>query len=361
MAPLLKAFQVPSYLSLPAAAFDLSDRTIKYMEVRHEPGVGILPAVYEERKIKKGIIISGDVQDVEALVLELKSFKKRYKKTSFVNIALPEELAFVFDFDIRRSDIESGDLRQYIEFKLPEFIPFSVQNALFDFDVILETDKYLHVSVVVYPQDIVEEYLMAFEEAGYTVKSAELETVAIARSVVPGEYLQSTKSLMVLDVGTSKIGVTIMVGSAPVFSTAISFPMKSKFEELFKVQFGRKPTDDNELFEWKFKEGILFLPPDSLNKFEKKVINEIVKIKDYFNSHKSPFFEELSHVYLSGGNAATKGMDALLESSLSVECTIGNVWQNMFNIEKYIPEINKRESLKYATLSGLVLKDKHYE
>ncbi len=354
-------FSPPDFLTMPSAAFDLSDRSIKYLEVKFDKALGFLPTNYEERPLKAGIINAGDIQSIEELSQEIKYFRKKYKKFDFVNIALPEELAFVFDLKVKKSDLQDMDLRQHIEFRLPEFIPFSAQNATFDFDLIFETETSLHLSITVYPRDIVEEYSLAFENAGYIVKSAELETISIARAVIPNQK-QDTKTIsMVLDVGTNKIGVSILAGLAPLFSTAISFPMRQAFEELFEKKFGKRPKDDEELFEWKFKDGILFMEKDDLKKFEDNVLTEIIKIKNYFNSHKSKEFKDISHLYVSGGNAATKGFDAFLESALGIDTSFSNVWQNMFDLEKYLPEIDKRRSFKLATVNGLILKDRRYE
>ncbi len=354
-------FSPPDFLSMPSAAFDLSDRSIKYMEVKLDKNLGLLPMSYEERALKPGIISKGDIQDIEALSQEIKYFKKKYKKFDFVNIALPEEFAFVFDIKVKKSDLTDMDLRQHIEFRLPEFIPFNAQNAIFDFDLISETENNIHLSVTVYPEDIVEEYCLAFENAGYTVKSAELETVSIARSVIPKDKHNTNSISMVLDIGTSKVGLSILSGLAPLFSTAIPFPMKNAFEELFEKKNGRSPKSDEELFEWKFKEGVLFMSKDDLKKFEDSVLNEIVKIKDYFDSYKSRELSNISHLYLGGGNAATKGLDAFLESYLGIDTSFANVWQNLFDTEKYLPDINKRKSFKLVTLNGLILKDNIYE
>ncbi len=357
MDKLLAPVKLPDYLKMPSVAFDLSDKTVKFFSAKNLPGVGLVPENYEEKELPEKVIVGGDLQDVLALANVLKYFKQKYRTDSFVNINLPEEPAFVFDLQLGKKDIESGNIRQYIEFKLPELIPFDASQAIFDFDILHETSSHLWLSITVYPQDIVEEYISAFELAGYTVKAAELETLSIYRSVVPKREQGISKTAMVLDIGTNKVGVGIFLAGAPVFSTAISFPIKKFFEKLFLEADGRKAESDEEFYNWKFKEGILFSNEEQLKDLKEGVISEIAKIIDYFAGHKNKVYKDISVVYLSGGNAATKGLDAFFESELSVTCQIAEVWQNMFDIDKYIPKINKRRSLQYSTLAGLTLKD----
>ncbi len=358
---LLKAFKPPRCLSLPAAAFDVSDHSIKYMEVKPLKDVGLVPSVYEERKIKEGIIKEGDIQDLDALVEELRRFRKKYKSFSFVNIALPEELAFVFDIRLKKSDLEEGNIRQYIEFKLPEFIPFNPQNAIFDYDILSDSPTVLHIAVTVYTREIVEEYASAFEEVGYTVKSAELETVSIARAIVPNNLSSNNQTVMVLDIGTNKVGVSILRGLAPVFSTTITHPILKEFEDMFRKVHNRKPKDMQELYDWKFKNGVLLADVSNSQSFKTAIIDEIRKIKDYYTNHKNSGLDAIQEIYIAGGNAATKGIDAIFSRELELPARLGNVWQNLLDLEKYIPEIDRQRSYKLATLTGLVLKEQVYE
>ena len=83
----LKRFKsAPSYLKMPAAALDISDHSIKYMDYKINKDGSIIPENIEKKIIKDGIIVEGDIQDVESLAKELGYFRKKYPNKNRSNL-----------------------------------------------------------------------------------------------------------------------------------------------------------------------------------------------------------------------------------------------------------------------------------
>jgi len=345
-------FRPPEYVLLPDCNLDISDHSIKYMEVKEVGPNTIIPDVYDRKEIEKGIIIDGAIQDLDKLKKELDFFRKKYRKYEFVNIALPEELAYVFDMEISKSETKDN-IYDFIEYKLNEFIPIDPQKVLFDFDLIKETERSKYVGVTVYPVDIVNDYIQAVECAGFKVKSAESEIVSMARSVVDKENKDSV--IAIFDFGNSKITMAVMIGSVPLFSTTININTKAIFEKLHSVPSRQDSILDN-MDDWKFKQGLIATDPEFVKRETSEFLLEIEKYTDYWVKHKESIYGSIKVAYLCGGNASLRGLDALMSKTLGFEVRQGNVWENMFNLEEYVPSIDRKHSFSLATLSGLSIK-----
>ncbi len=353
---ILKKIGAPTYYKLPAAALDISDHSIKYMELK-KTELGYLPENYEKFTIPENIIKSGEILDLEALRDELKKIRIKYPKFKFVNISLPEELAFVFTVTLKKSDIEDSSVRQLIEFKLPEFVPFNAANTLFDFELIADYERVQVYSVVVYSKKVVQEYIDATEAAGFMVKSAELETLSMARAIIPRDSIGDEKPVLVLDIGNNKIGLAILLKGTPLFTSTVQAPVNKYFTKMYKDYSKTDKIENEQLNNWKFKKGLVYTRSELIEEFSKNTVSEIRKILNYYNSHKGEQFGKVSRVYVCGGNAAVKGIESVIAAQLNLDTEKGSVWQNMFNLEKYIPDIDKQSSFMYATVVGLLLKD----
>jgi hypothetical protein len=61
---------------------------------------------------------------------------------------------------------------------------------------------------------------------------------------------------------------------------------------------------------------------------------------------------------LLSGSDVLLGLDEYLTRSLDIPVKVANVWTNILSLDKYVPPINNRESLDYASALGLAC---HYD
>lgn len=91
--------------------------------------------------------------------------------------------------------------------------------------------------------------------------------------------------------------------------------------------------------------------------------DEIVKHFLYWNTHKD---EEgntrppIKKIIFCGGDSNLLGLAEYISISMKTPVEMGNVWINIANTDKYIPEISFRESLSFAAALGLALGDFDY-
>jgi Tfp pilus assembly PilM family ATPase len=65
--------------------------------------------------------------------------------------------------------------------------------------------------------------------------------------------------------------------------------------------------------------------------------------------------EKIEKIILCGRDANLVGFDEYLSVAMKIPVEIGNVWQNAFSFEDYVPNISFLDSLDYGSAIGLAL------
>ena len=82
----------PDYLRMPVLCLDLSDKSLKYMELKRKNGV-ISVNRFGIFALENGIIEGGEIKQKDKLISFLKPIKEKLK-TELVLASLPEEKSF---------------------------------------------------------------------------------------------------------------------------------------------------------------------------------------------------------------------------------------------------------------------------
>ncbi len=349
-------FPVPSYLRMNAMGFDLSQHSIKFIELINEDG-NIVVGKFGKRKLKEGIITAGSIVDREGFVANVKKIQKQHG-CKFVRLSLPEEHSYLFRTQIP-SGTPAGQVRDIIEFQLKDNVPLAPSEVVFDYSLVASTEAHspLYADVSVYPIGLVEQYIDAFVEADMCPISLEVEGQAIARSLIKRGDKQG---YMILDLGESEAGLYVVENEQLVFSAtldvggnlftdAIETTLHITHEEAENLKSAgtrMKGLSNKEILE-------ALESPLSI------LAEEITKHILYWNgvdTKGEKKHKDITSVILSGGNASIPGIANFLSRRLSMSVSKGNPWQNISATSTYIPPIDAREAIEYATAIGLSLR-----
>ena len=352
----LDAFPPPKFFTMSAAAIDISDSLIKYLDAQFT-GAGYVPYTFDRVELEPGVVVDGIVKDHERLARSLKRLRTLYGR-SFVYAALPEELAYLFTL-VLPSDLSASAIRQAVEFSLGDHVPIPADELVFNFEQRLPyaDSKEVHVSVVAFPISVVEGYEQALSKAGFIVRGLELEAQAVARAVVPRN---TEGTSMVIDFGRNRTGITITNGAMPVFSTTVAVGGSAITETIMQhTNMSEEEADD-----FKRTRGITFCENEELKQALLQDIAALVKeLKRHYQFWEGREEEgayhhtKLERLYLCGGAVGLHGLPEHVEQLLQVPVTLGNVWQHMFDFDKHIPAVSNIESWQYATAAGLLMHD----
>ena len=346
----------PRLLTMPAIGLDISDESVKFVELT-QGKQGVRLGTYGRMIVPKGTIVDGGVQEPKKLVELLKKLRKDCN-VHYVHASLPEEHAYLFQTEVK-NDIPYNQLRTAIEFKLKENVPLSPEEVVFDFMFIPNTaSKTNHtVSVSVYPREIVQMYVDVIVEAGITPLSLEIEGEANARAVIDPK---KQESVMIVDIGMLGTELSIVNNGIMAFTTSLEVSgddftkviqkyLDVSYEEAEKAKEQRgfvKSKENNELFEGLL--GTVSVLRDDINKH--------LAYWQMHNTGRTVGKQDVERIILTGGGANLKGLEEYLSVTMSVPVSTANVWTNISTFDDYVPPMDRMKSLSYTTAIGLALR-----
>lgn len=346
------AFPVPEYISMPGAGIDISTGSIRVAVFRNHGG-SVRLASHSRIDLEEGVVVDGDIEKPEKLVEILRTLRLR-ERIRFAHASLLERKSYVYQTLIPAVE---KDLRAAVEFSLEGNVPITPNEAEFDFEVVRRTDAGTIVAVTVYAKRIVEAYREVFTKAGITLRSLEVESQATARAILSPEFRKRTIMLVdfgkhttriaVLDCGAVSFAATIDVGGDAMTSAIMKHYSVSEEEaEKIKNEQGFLEGGKNrELFE-------------ALMSTVSVLREELTRHISFWNSPDEGDAPRrvLEHIVIVGGNANVKGLPEFLSRALEMPVIIGDVWQNAFSLDHYVPPLAFNHSLQYATPIGLALR-----
>jgi len=347
-----KFFPLPKFLEVPAVGVDISDESVKFLEIIRE-GNNFRVGKYGEKKLPTGSVINGQIKDKRALVSVLASIKK--EGIDFANVALPEEKAFLFKVTVPNTT--SDEIRSNLSYQLETKVPVALSSAVFDYDIISTSKNVAQAEAVVtvLPTEFVSSYLSAFNESGIQPLSFEIEGQAVARAVVP----KNTKgSVMVIDFGHKRTGLAVVSSGAVVYTSTIDIggdTVSEKIREIMKVT-------ENDVAKIKNEMGFSNEAPQELREAlagtMSAIRDEITKHYNYWKTRVDDGKESpIEKIIICGGNSNIKGLREYIGDAMNIGVEKGNVWQGLFDFDDYVPPIKQELSFGYATAIGLASAD----
>lgn len=342
----LKFFPVPKYLQFPAVGLDLSDGTIKFLELIQDSG-GIRVGMHGRRPYSEGEIIS-----------VLSDIQRRFS-FDMVNVSIPEEDSFFVR--IRLPFIKPSEIRGAVELQLEEYIPYSANEVEFDYEV-LKTDPrpsgYVDVNVSVLPKKVLRNYLEIFQKARIQPISLTIEAEATSRATVAKD---DKGVVMVVNIGRVNTVLSIIKNGAVWVSYTFKFGgdvIVKRLQEIcqLSVEDAERAKNEKGLINSSENQEIFgcLLPMVS------SVRDEIRRHRLYWSEHGGGVADDgdsndISRVIICGSQAIIPGFRSYLSTALNIDVILANPWINLIDFDEYIPPLNHKDSLEYATAIGLAM------
>ena len=348
-------FPIPSYLKIPAVGFDVSDRSLKYVELRRLKK-HIHPVAFGRKTIPPGLIEAGLIKKQDEFTGFLKSFRKELKN-GYLIVALPEEKAFIGTIQLPL--MKEEEVRGALELQLEEYVPFQAKEAVFDYEAIecLAGEKHFDISFTAAPLAVVQSYRDALVNAGFAPLVFETEPHALVRAFIRPEE-KSAK--MILDFGKTRTSFIIASGRKVEHSSTIKVAGETLDLALSKAfsispEQGDRMKNEQGLIRTKESEKIFSVLLPIISAIKDEALRHLSYWKTHIDSHNQKN-AEIEKIILCGGDSNLKGLPEYLSNELHLSVELGNPWINITSFEDYIPEIEFREALTYATALGLALR-----
>jgi Tfp pilus assembly PilM family ATPase len=317
-------FQAPQFLSLPFFGLNISQSSIKIIQLKKNK-IGKTPVIIEEIPLTQTCDFfnnSGAYTDCTELKQKLKDLQKKYK-IRFAQLSIPEESTYIFRILIPKNTLEL--VEEFIMNNIEQYVPLMASEVYFDYKILKShiADNSIPVVVTVIPKSVIEKYTTLLESCNVLVIGCEPETHAIARSVIDKG---DENPYIIININKHSTNISVVEEGLVQYTQTLSITAQDIVQGISsEVAISFKDSINKVIIYW--------FTSKELHKQSSKIEN----------------------IILTGENIDSSGIINFLESNLFVNATFANVWKNCFDIQEYIPKVSKKDSLKYATSIGLSL------
>lgn len=348
-----KFFPTPAYLRMPAVGVDVSERSIRFIELS-ENKEGLSVKRFGTRELPPGTIQAGEIIKRQELVSALSGLREEFNM-HHVHVSLPEEKAYLFTTEIPH--VSKKEIRGAIELLLEENVPIKPTEAIFDYEIVkTESTDHYDVSVSVLPDTVVHSYLSVYEEAGLNPIVFVVDAQATAEAVVKADDL---KTYFVANVGSTRTTLSIVGQGVVYFTSTVALggdSLTSAFEKQLHLE-----TKEAVLL--KKRDGLVGSKSNmelffSLMSSLSVLRDEMNRLSGYWNNlrRSKPQLPDIAEIVFSGSDASIPGFIDYFSLVMEYKVRLANVWSNIYkSVDITVPPIPFEESLDYATAVGLSL------
>ena len=200
--------------SLAAACVELNG-SAKLLQIAREP-------------IPRGIVLGGEVKDVDALAEALKFFFKRHKLPKRnVRVGIANNRIGVRTIELSGID-DAKQIANAVRFRAQEALPIPVDQAVLDFQVLSESvedgQAKKRVLLVVAYRELIDSYSEACRQAGVRLAGIDLEAFALLRALMPPASPTGERSALVaVSTGSERSTLAVSDGISCEFARVIEW------------------------------------------------------------------------------------------------------------------------------------------
>lgn len=350
---LLKFFPVPKFLSRLAVGLDISDRSMKFIDLA-KVGDKFKLNYFGEIDIPLGVIEAGEIKQSEAFHKILSGLEAKWGFSDFF-ISLPEDQAYTFHLDL--PPLKPEEIYGAIELQIEEHVPLSASEVVFDYEVIIQKGNAggPTVGVMSFPRRIIGGYQEAFTSVGLNLLAIETQGIALTRALYETSKDSNT---VIVDLGRNHTAIFWIQGGVVVRSASALVGGEALTHNLQKALNIEYP----EAEKIKMTQGLL--RSDSNKPAFEAMIPVISAIRDEIERHTAFWLNQgedkevkLEHIILTGGQSSLPGLAEYLSSHIGCPVTINNPWIKVFPKEELVSGLSFNQSLRYATAIGLALRN----
>ncbi len=347
-------FPLPKLLKLPTIGIDISTNHVRFVEIKDRGDDRFCLGRYGTKVLSLPIKWNSENRE-RALIDTLKEIGTENNFEN-VNVSLPEEQAFFFNVKLDLD--QKNNIRESIEFKLEEYIPYNPSEVVFDYRIIeqsISNGGYILANVGVAPKNTIDQYVEIFKQAGLRPIVFEIEAQAAARAVVP--MADDKDFSMIINIGSDNtilsivnleniwLTDTINIGGE-IFNKSIAENLSINIEkaESLKWEVGLKSnlSQGDEV-------------KDAMITSISSIRDEVGRYYKYWQTHKlenETSGRRIKKIFLCGSQASINGLADYLSASLGLDVVLSNPWINFLSFDECIPDLHYSKSLGYATAIG---------
>ncbi|MEA1963474.1 MAG: pilus assembly protein PilM [Patescibacteria group bacterium] len=366
---------------------DLSDTSLKVAQLNGKKDKLFIQAI-SKILLPAGVIVEGEIKKPEVLTksLNLLLNKPKFGVFSSKNIVanLPQTKSYIKIIEI---DNGPNNITDSIENEIENHIPLALNEIFYDWQIVKKTKDKNIILIGAAPKNIINQYVNVFKQAKLSINAFETESIANARALLEEERPKFNKnnaiSYGIIDIGAKRAAMAIYAKNTLVFTISMPISGQEVTEKISKIlEITQDQAEKAKIIcgldETKAKGIINEILSDNI----KKLNNKICEALEFYANH-YPEYETIKKIILTGGGAAIKNLDKLIEKSISIEASQGKIVSNLIINNKIIDKIfiethnlsdkiiknsknqnlsaKQNSSLSYTTAIGLAMRNVYWD
>lgn len=336
-----------------AFGLEISDSSLKLVCVRKNFRGRLFPYAQHKAALPEGSIVRGEIEKPEEAVrvlkeLIMKGFGRR-PPSPWVVASLPEPKTFykVIPFETPVREVTDALVREAV----PAHIPVPLEELALSWEIVGTHGGKSWVAVGATPTHTADLYTYTLESAGLRVLALDLETLALARAVLPNGP-PPDEAVALLDIGATRAHLVVADWGTVQFTLVLPFSgelLTNRIAEATGVsreeaeEIKRTCTLDAEACDPVISAAVT----PAIETLSAQVKEGLTFFREHFEEA-----HPVHEIILSGGGANVRGLDRVLAGAFKRKVTIGNPWAAL-DAEAAVP---KTESLPMGVACGLALR-----
>ncbi|MGB9695306.1 MAG: type IV pilus assembly protein PilM [Caldisericaceae bacterium] len=347
----------------PVIGLDLGSGYIKMAQFKDEPNglklvnFGVLP-------VPDGSIVEGRVEkpkEIQDIIKELVTFHSFLGNRVVANVS--GQLVVVKE--LLMEDLPEDELSEAIKWEMEKFLPFPIEKATFDFQVlnrvIEEKGTKLDVLVTAAPLDVVQLTVDLLKMANLEPVAIEVEPFAAIRLLNFMEDFSFSDEILlaIINIGHNYTSINMIDKGMVRFSRTLPVGGRS-LTEAISSYFGKSYEESEEM---KIKELDLSKTDSQIFAATKPIFDNLAleikrSISFYFNKYNEGKTMNTA-ILLEGGTANVKGLEQFFESAIGVSTVINRLFTSVgtFDSNLFTKEYLHEMAPTFSVATGLALRD----
>jgi type IV pilus assembly protein PilM len=324
---------------------DISDHILR-LAVLGQSRRGYTLPVHGDIPLPSGAISDGIINQADVVVQHLQRLLSAAKpKTKRVVAAIPERHSFV---KVLTLPADSPLSENAVQTEAAQYVPYTAEEMYTSWMAVPGESPAPKVVFGATPRSVIDTYLHVLERAGLEVVRLELESLALARGVLPANYHGVS---IILDLGTTRSTLVLVVDGIVHFTTTLRYSGKD-LDTYIAESLEITPDQARRAKE------VFGLDPDKGKGLLAKILDpqldaltkEITKVETFAQQHVTD--RPVDQVFLTGGGAQMRGMADALGKNLNIP-----VEPQPVPLIAMLPPIEDADDVAYtyATAIGLAM------
>lgn len=185
-------------------------KSLNGMTLRHHEVIP-LPTLAESKEKRERVVING-IDDFIKKV-KIKDFKV------FLSIPRTEVLLRYLRLPLTAKE----NLEQVLKYELERYIPFPTEDVYFDFQILKEEEKWLHIFLTVAKKDVIHSYLDMFSLTNLYPSSLEISATALFNAFMNSNEAQEEGAHALIDLRRNYWELGLIMGGILAYSRAFAW------------------------------------------------------------------------------------------------------------------------------------------